>query len=682
MNKLLPFFLLFLPWLSYGQDSVFTESCKACFSFKVNTEIKTILPSTVLDFVDCSEGNVVESFWEFGNGQISTETNPTIIFNHPFQNDSMKVMFNPFVTISLTIFTDDGCKDHYSTTLNILDPFNAVEPDEPPVSDCIARFKYYVMEYDTLNQLATVQFNNRSEGNNLSYSWYFGDSLFLNEAEPVVSFDFSRSERKVCLSVENDKGCNNTFCDAVWLLDPNEPWIEPVDTNFKHCQVAFGYKVNSVVKTFAPALVLDFYPQTDEDVVKMLWDFGDGTSSNEKYPTHIFNLPLLNEANNTDSLLYRNVCLTITNYIGCETTYCETIWLNGIVEPEKCFSWFTWSVPNDILTIPEVKPIRLHAESNTEIASVEWFFEDGTTSTDLEALVMLDKFKPMHKIGLKTTSINACTSFYSEVIYLGSPVDTISNHPECNYQLKIDGNYPIWASACVGKATARLFFNDSIEVEGKFVWSNGIEEANIEDLCPTQKYGIIAYAPDGCKVISNFVFNSDGSVTTQPAFWWAEGTTSESNVYVETYNKSFTAYWILCDGTLYEGNRVPLGKINCAGNQTNLVVKDEFGNVVYSESIGLRSAITSTSEFIDKAQISFFPNPVHHKLKIAYLGKPIKNAEFELYDLTGRLILRENLGAMNRNQVHLIDLSEIPVGLYLGKVLTRKQTLHAQRLVK
>jgi len=681
MNKIVPFIFFFLPWLSFGQDSIVTESCNACFSFKVNTEIRTFLPSTVLDFEDCSKGDVIERFWEFGNGQLSTEKNPTIIFNHPIRNDSMKVMINPFITVSLTIVTSDGCKSNYTTRFNLFDPLNTDEPEDPSLPECSARFKYYIMQYDTINQIATVQFNNRSEGNNLKYSWYFGDSLFLDEPEPVVSFDFSRTERKVCLSVQNDEGCYDTFCDAVWILNPDEPWIDPVDTNY-NCQVAFGYKVNTTVKTFAPALVLDFYPKTDDEVVKMLWDFGDGTSSNEKYPTHIFSLPLQNDGSFIDSLLYHNVCLTITTQSGCETTYCETIWLNGVVNPEKCLSWFTWSVPDDILSIPEVKPIRLFAESNMEIASVEWFFEDGTTRTDQETIIMLDIFKPMHKIGLRTTSINGCASFYSEVIYLDSARDTIYNSPECNYQLKLDGNYPIWASACVGKADARLFFNDSIEVEGKFIWSNGAEGPIVEELCPTQKYGIIAYAPDGCKVISNFVFNSDGSINTQPAIWWAEGTTNESNVYVETYNKSYTAYWILCDGTLYEGNSVPLGKINCAGNQTNLVVKDEFGNVIYSESIGLRSATTNVPDFNDKPQVSFYPNPIQQNLKVAYVGKPLKDAGFELYDLTGRLIFRENIGTLTSHQIRAVDLSGIPSGLYLGKLSNGTQTLFIQRLVK
>ena len=49
-----------------------------------------------------------------------------------------------------------------------------------------------------------------------------------------------------------------------------------------------------------------------------LWTFGDGTSSTDAYPTHVY-----------DGTGPYELCLTITDGFGCQNTYCQTITVDG-----------------------------------------------------------------------------------------------------------------------------------------------------------------------------------------------------------------------------------------------------------------------------------------------------------------------------------------------------------------
>jgi PKD repeat protein len=317
MKKHLLFALMLLGLITSAQTSITNGNCKAAFKYAVNKEVMTLLPATTINFYDRSEGDVKLWFWDFGDGNFSYEQNPMFVFNHPMGGSTVKM--SPYRTVNLTIITADSCKSFYSETINIMDTVVFVSPS------CKAGFKYYQTAFDSIGGTASFQLNDRSEGDSLQYLWQFDNGKTSTEREPIVTFDLSRPDRKVCLTVTGRNNCTDMFCDAVYVFDPYKPVIDTIAPNPVECDTNFGYSVNYTIKPFAPALVLDFYSKAWPEPTEWKWDFGDGTTSNEANPTHIFNLPLTQ-----DSLIgfpnpFRNVCLTVKTSTGCVTSSCQTI---------------------------------------------------------------------------------------------------------------------------------------------------------------------------------------------------------------------------------------------------------------------------------------------------------------------------------------------------------------------
>ena len=147
------------------------------------------------------------------------------------------------------------------------------------------------------------------------------------------------------------------------------------------CETAFGYNVNYSIKTKAPALVLDFYSKTYPEAVKWNWNFGDGTTSNEANPMHIFSYPVIRDSVMGMPSPFKNVCLTVETTTGCIATHCETINIYMDTTPvdtvPQCHAWIKYYPVSDVVTIPEVVAYKLVDASDGTVLSRLWKFEDG-----------------------------------------------------------------------------------------------------------------------------------------------------------------------------------------------------------------------------------------------------------------------------------------------------------------
>lgn len=91
----------------------------------------------------------------------------------------------------------------------------------------------------------------------------------------------------------------------------------------------FSYGIDS--------LGFNFFNDTDIEGASWLWDFGDGTSSDEQNPTHIFS-----------SETFAEVCLTVSANVEdslCNKTVCR--WINLNFNPNDCPSVSNGSSPHD-----------------------------------------------------------------------------------------------------------------------------------------------------------------------------------------------------------------------------------------------------------------------------------------------------------------------------------------------
>lgn len=743
-----------------AQDFYSSGNCKANFKFEVNREIKTFAPATPINFYDTSIGNVKAWYWDFGDGQTSTDQNPMFIFNHPIGGpnvkinpyrtvrltiltDSCKSTFsqlinimdgtlyeqpkcevafgydaknisdstdfktlvnfycksnpeakewfwdfgdgttsteafpthefklikpadsilvdpNPFRTICLTVVTVDGCKVTHCETVNVFDIVTL--PNEPA---CLAQFKYYESGRDTVGGTAKIVFNNYSEGKDLKYFWQFGDMETSTEKEPVHKFSLAQSEYKVCLTVTGVDSCISIDCQPVYLKYP-----VVIDTVVPGCFVDFGFERQDLLMSPLPSALFKFYYKSFPEATEWYWDFGDGTTSNEPNPTHIYIKPLTKDSMKVMYNPFRTICLTIKTADGCKVNLCQTVQVFDYnPEPEKCPVYFKYYQNNDVVSIPEVVPIQLVDVSEGDILSRLWQFEDGTTSTEKEPLVSFSIFQPVHKVCLTVTFADSCTNTFCDAVYVNRGyVDTVMIDPTCPYYIKIDGSFPPEMSSCAGWASAKVYLGDSLITPEIISWSTGDTLPEVKGLCPTQTYTVKALMPNGCVVWTNFVFGSDGSITpVSPINWWLSG--EREKMYVRSdAGVGMKVEWRLCDGTMIEADSIPLDAINCGGNESNMIIKDLLGNVVYSENISLKASFTGVGDIKVEPEIKLWPNPVTSKLNVRYSGEYQSKVNVEICDIMGKLVSSEIISNVYDGYEFSLNTELLKQGIYICRL--------------
>lgn len=676
MRKYLLFVFMLVGLIASAQTSVTNGNCKAQFKYAINTQVMTLLPATAINFYDRSEGQVTEWYWDFGNGNTSREQNPMFVFNHPLSGITLKMQ--PYRTVNLTVLTADGCKSFYSETINIMDGTTYVAPA------CMARFKYYQTAYDATGGTASFQLTNLSEGDSLTYLWQFDNGKTSTEKEPIVTFDLTQKERKVCLTVSGKNKCMDTFCDAVYVNGPTDPVIDPAE-----CYTAFGYTVNFDIKLFAPGLALNFYSKASPEAVEWKWDFGDGVTSDEQNPMHIYNFPISTDGTTKDNG-DRKVCLTVKTKSGCLANYCETVNIYMKTtppdyDPQQCHAWFKYYRPTDIITIPEVIPFKFVDASEGKVVSRIWQFEDGTTSTEAEPQVNFDFQKATQKVCLTIYTADSCSSTWCEVIYVTQPKpDTIvTDLPAANvYTMRYKSSFPIQMSSCAGYAMAQVYKGDSIVKATNYVWSTGVEGQEVKGLCPTKSYSVKALTPDGTIVSGTFIFNSDGSVTEVPVNWYITGERNNWQIQYDLTDKNYTVEWRLCDGTIVRSDSIPLNSINCGSAESNLILKDAAGNVVYSENISLRSLATFITPELTTTSVKLYPVPVTDVLNIQYSGNGVDEMQVEIVDISGKQVLIQKLYGVDSWQNISLNVNSLRKGIYLCRLVSGDKIIATEKFSK
>ena len=350
----------------------------------------------------------------------------------------------------------------------------------------------------------------------------------------------------------------------------------------------------------------------------------------------------------------------------------------------QCHAWIKYYPESDVVTIPEVVAYRLVDASGIEVISRLWTFEDATTSTEAEVQKTFDIFKPTQKVSLTINTVEGCTSTKWETIYVSGSVPPDSGYvskPVNVYTMRYESSFPEYMSSCAGWAKAQVYMNDSLVKADNYWWSTGDQGQEVKGLCPTQLYTVKAIAPDGTHVSGTFLFNSDGTVKDAPFNWWVGGVRDNEFIQYDPGNKDYTVEWKLCDGTIVKSDSIPLNLINCGGNESNMILKDASGNVVYSENISLRT-LTGVKTDQKMAAVKFYPNPVKDVLNIQYSGKPLDQMQVEICDISGRSISLQKFHDVQSGQQLSLNVNSLTKGIYLCKLISGKQVVRIEKFTK
>ena len=254
----------------------FYRDCLSKFSWEqINQEEEMIV-----HFMDESIGAAITWNWDFGDGAISDEQNPTHQFNSPGEYE-----------IELTIF-QPGC---WSSTRNFI--------RVNPLPQCYAHF----VGKQIVSENYEMAFTDISISDSItSWFWNFGDGYESNKQNPVHIYE-DPGNYDVSLTI-NNSNCADTFSRMMKVVGS-----EDCTANFEITQV----------DPSIPELV--FENLSPADSLLYFWDFGDGVLSNEFSPSHLY-----------DDFGNYNVSLKILGY-GCADSIAQLI---ELLEPLYCKAEF------------------------------------------------------------------------------------------------------------------------------------------------------------------------------------------------------------------------------------------------------------------------------------------------------------------------------------------------------
>lgn len=206
--------------------------------------------------------------WDFGDSTFSTEANPTHTYALP-----------GIYTVQLTALTDDSC------TVHICDVVFAIDcPIDTFWYGCQAMFEVVYEGLDSLGVPGnpfTLHFRDVSFGAVTSRTWDFGDGTTSTEANPVHTYA-AEGSYLVTLSITTADGCESDIAFVVFAGN-NFPWTAELD-----CQALFIPLPDSIGGQGIQFVDLSY---STSPIQSWTWSFGDGSSSTEQYPFHVYAQP-------------------------------------------------------------------------------------------------------------------------------------------------------------------------------------------------------------------------------------------------------------------------------------------------------------------------------------------------------------------------------------------------------
>lgn len=226
---------------------------------------------TVVDFTNKTAGNTTgyTYVWNFGDGTTSTSTSPS----HSYTSDG-------HYTVSLTAQAPSGCKSTVTKKRCVVVGKDKAGFSVASNSGCLP---------------FAVKFTKSTPTDSLSsYTWDFGDGSKNGHSRDTNYLYTKTGTFNVKLVVTAANGCKDSFTYKNCITVIGSPVAKFSYSDTGNCSAP--YKV-----TF-----------TDQSVgaTSWAWDFGDGTTSTEKNPTHVYK-----------SISGFVISLTVSNAANCSSNY-------------------------------------------------------------------------------------------------------------------------------------------------------------------------------------------------------------------------------------------------------------------------------------------------------------------------------------------------------------------------
>lgn len=281
------------------------------------TAIDSVCVKSPVNFSNSSTPSPQGSAWDFGDGTTSATLSPVKTFT----------ALGTYTVRLVNTYT--YCSDSASKTIKVF---------PRPVSAFTGANTFQC------KPPLTVNFTDASTSA-VSWQWNFGDGNTSTQQSPSHTYN-AYGNYTVTLIVTNANGCTDTLSQPSFVRI-QKPLISFPTLPLNGC-VPYTTTLSSNVNT-------------PDNVTSYLWDFGDGNTSIQTTPTHIYST----QGNYT-------VKLTITTSTGCTESDSVT---NAVTVGRVPTVDFT-AVPNPVCTFGQVQFTAVFSEGN----AFAWNFGDGSTS--------------------------------------------------------------------------------------------------------------------------------------------------------------------------------------------------------------------------------------------------------------------------------------------------------------
>ena len=338
MKKFLTLLWLSISAFGFKATAQTTPGCNPEFAVQYITNY-TVKFNPVI----ANDSPYVRHYWSFGDGTTgSQQISPT----HRYAVAGTYHVVHTIVRV--TPNNTPVCTESLTKQVTITAPCNL-----------LVDFSWTVTQTNPLR----IEFHNLSTplSNTDSITWTFGDGTSSTAVNPVHNYT-TAGTYTVCLRVKKNNAGSTVPCVR--------ESCKTIVVNNAACNLVANF---SWTVTQTNPLRIEFQnlstPLATTDSIT--WTFGDGSSSNQVNPVHIYNAP------GTYNVCLRVKKLTAPGAAPCVREICKTVVVNA---PCNMLPDFTW-------TVSASNPLRIefhNTSTNTAPTdSIRWTFGDGSSSNQL-----------------------------------------------------------------------------------------------------------------------------------------------------------------------------------------------------------------------------------------------------------------------------------------------------------
>ena len=266
--------------------------------------------------------------WDFGDGTSQTFSSSSQV-THVYANPNS-------YTVRLTVTDASGCSSSFAKTVN--------------ARGAKASFTASGLYVPNVPLNTTINFYNNTSWSNgsIDYKWIYGDGATSTNYTGSHTYTQPGTYTVYLIATDAATSCSDTAKQVITVKD---------------FQTAFAFSGSFIGSNSCPPVLLRIN-NLSVGYYRLLWDFGDGTSSIQSYPTHIY----------YKAGVYK-ITLYTYGYNGLTGTYIDSI---EVKQPSS-------QISADILQGCTSQNVNLQA-TTVNAGSYVWDFGDGIVAAGTTAL--------------------------------------------------------------------------------------------------------------------------------------------------------------------------------------------------------------------------------------------------------------------------------------------------------